>query len=508
MQKVSFPLPDHIDQYQALNRWHQQVVEVNEAVPVTTSTRTLSDGRVLTIVRKPKAISANAKATGTRIVKQYVREYLRTVRMLGLPTATAEGMPGLYTNCVEIAAMRGCSDRTARTHIRQLQKVGLVTNYKFHGSKHDFELWINPDILWAPQLQEALVKSAALADAAADDRVDKPVEMPLNTPTGDPLKPRVISEIVKNFPHKVTVNHSNYEMENNKKDCVEKHGDQITATPNSSSDPAQEAPSEGILKHGDPETRAGGARAANVENPTASPKTPNNGQGMGSKLRERLQGTSTTSEKGGDRSKNERTQAQKLAILEGYVRSFWGYAAKTIYGARKFESWEEPYILQAIRRGVYRDFQVDITEKEWDKYQGELYRQIDMAAKYFQSNPNKWAPDPFARRVPGTGYFDAENLRGFGQTRKWLRDNQKVYRRDYVLTRINAAVQNLHKHRAGTAPKAIQERTYLNAYRYLEGQMAKYGQNAVDRFNEIAATITEKPNQHPRSDEFRTSSRS
>ncbi len=165
-----------------------------------------------------------------------------------------------------------------------------------------------------------------------------------------------------------------------------------------------------------------------------------------------------------------------------------------LYPGQQFAEYEEPLILSAIRTGVYKDFEPVLTEKEWDQYQTELYKQIDLAAGYYNRHKDKWVPAPYAQFRAGTGYFDRENGRGFSQTRRWLKENQRLYKNNYIAQRISLAIRNLQLHRVDKAPQTLQRKTYIEAYRLLETQIGKYGEVAQDRFRLLASTIgTAKP---------------
>jgi hypothetical protein len=225
---------------------------------------------------------------------------------------------------------------------------------------------------------------------------------------------------------------------------------------------------------------AGGAGAGPVDNP----KPAGNPFSAGNRAKARLT-------RGGldALAAANRTPQQHQAILEGYLSSFWRYAKQQLYAGREFADYEESLILSTIQRGVYKNFEPVLTEKEWDQYQTELYAQIDLAASYYARHQGKWVPAPYAQYREGAGYFDRENERGFIQTRAWLKENQRLYKTNYVTQQINLAVRHLQLHRADKAPKALQQKTYIEAFRHLETKIGKYGQVAQDRFRNLVATI-------------------
>lgn len=180
--------PTTIDQTAALRRLHQTVQSLNEAMPVKTFTRTQASGTTKTIIYRPKAINGNVKATAEHLLKAYIRQYYSTINTLG-NAAFSDALPSLATNGVQIAAMRSFSDRTARNHIATLRATNIVSDYKFHGSEADFEVWINPEIIFNfPQLEVEKTKISTISAAL--------------------LPPQD-----NNFPHKANVTHSNKVIE-------------------------------------------------------------------------------------------------------------------------------------------------------------------------------------------------------------------------------------------------------------------------------------------------------
>lgn len=453
---------DNLKQHYALLRWHDLVNKLNEQQPFKSYARKLKDGREYTITRQEKAINANEKATGEWIIKRYIREYLRLIKKLG-ESALENGLPGYLTNSVEIGAIRGCSDRTARSHVRKLQKYGLITGYKFHGSRHDFELWISPEILWDPRI---------LAVGKVENQAPEATSL---------------SQVLKNFPHTVTVTHSNKETETDKCLHVE-HSDDRKAV-----DVSKDF-------HGNPERQPQTAQ----NQPPEAPGTPQGyneqrgGGPAGTTAGERLRANLKAPRKPRPIVRLERTDEQMRAIMEGYLTSFWLYAKQILYPGRTFQPYEDQTALNAIRTGVYRDYSYQLTEKQWDQFQAQLYRRIDLAAGYYSRHPDKWIPDPYAHFREGSGYFDWENTRGFRATGAWLKDNQRKYQRNYIMGRISWAIIQLRKHPEGRAQQRLQHKTYIDAYRTLEEMMTKYGEPAVDRFRELASTLGKQKPQNRR----------
>lgn len=428
--------PQKIDQTAALRRLHQQVKSLNDAMPVKTFVRTQKSGTAKTIIYRPKRVNGNVKATGEHLIKAYVKEFYKTIATIG-DAAFTDGLPSLATNGTQIAAWRSFSDRTSRNHIATLRDAGIISDYKFHGSTADFELWINPEILFDyPQLEVEKSQISAITSI-------------------------VLDEIDKNFPHKVTVTYSNKEKEidnvSNQHSDIQKTESEIVMQGNNHGDTEQPEPVEG-------KTDTVGALSCHSDNqPGGAARRP--------------------------KKRYERTEAQKQAIFEGFLQSFWLYAKQMLYTSRTFQPYQEELALQTIRRSVYRWFEPELTEKEWDDYQKTLYQRIEMVARYYAKHPDKYIPEPFAYGKEGAGYFDWENERGFRATEKWLRDNQQLYRTHYIRQVVSRAIRALQKHRCGTAPVKLQKLTYLEAYRTIERSLERYGDATLERFRNLAITV-------------------
>ncbi|MFC5413124.1 hypothetical protein ACFPMF_27635 [Larkinella bovis] len=460
----------------SLLRWHILSNQLNEAVPWRTYTATRR-GEKVEVPHRPKAITGNVKATGARLIKDQISTINQLARALGEAAFYNEegdiSIPPLLTNSVKLGARRGLSDRQARAHVRKLQKVGLVKRYQWRGTRADFKIWIDEKVLFAHH---------SPAQALLRATVDNPVES-----SKKPLSKLQIGQIIKasteDFSaYKVTVTHSNNETETDKCRNVE-HGDDQKAVA---------LVEHGDEFHGNPERQP--EKPAQTE-PAKAPETPQGyherggGGPAATTAGERLKANLMVPKRPRPIVRRERTDEQKKAMMEGYVTSFWLYARQILYPSRTFQEYENRTVINAIRAGVYRDFSYQLTEKQWDQFQAQLYRRVDLAAGFYSRHPDKWVPDPYARFREGTGYFDWENLRGFRATDAWLQDNQRKYRRNYTMGRISWAIIQLRRHPEGKAQKRLQEKTYIDAYRTLEQMMINYGEAAVDRFRELASTI-------------------
>lgn len=481
-----------ICQFSALKRVQVRANTLNDAMPAKTFKKVVN-GEERTYQRKPKAVTAGVKDTMAQLIKNYKREHHRLLDKVG-PPAFEQGMPPLRVCRHSLSDQRTVSEKTVYNHVSKLKALGFITNYKFRGSRHAFEVWIDPALLFQP---ERVVEATApsVAPDVAQSSPQPPVDA-LNEGKNQPRKFASLLPQTANFTaYKVTVTSENKETDT-KNDRIEhsdapgkEHGNKNHSNPEQQQpNLAQRRPTTAVSSEGHSDLGAGGAgrgpECRYVDNAGGQPTNPNS---AGQRAKRRLTKGAMDAQRAAGR-----TPEQHRAILEGYLASFWRYAKQTLYPGRAFAEWEEPVVLATIRRGVYKNFEPVLTEREWDQYQSELYKQVDLAANYYQRHPTKWIPAPYAQHREGAGYFDRENSRGFIITRTWLRENQRLYRETYVSQRISLAVRHLQLHRAGKAPKTIQNKPYIEAYRLIEARIAKYGEVAQDRFNALVSTIGEQ----------------
>jgi hypothetical protein len=475
---IQFDYTKTICQTSSLRRLHERAKALNDAVPPTSFT-VMVDGQEVERVRKSKAITGNVEATAERLVKNYVKEWHKLLKNVGAP-AMEDGLPPLRLTRPQLGAQRTIGERTVYNHLKKLQQLGFITQYRFRGSKYAFEVWIDPTLLF----QSERITSDLFSGASYPQiPVDNSFSVPSSTVTPPPQNPSFLAPTA-NFAAYKAINNSSLEETEKKEggECGQgyaqsKHGNKNHGNPEQ---PAPKTPSEwqtSVVAGSEKQEAGGGAPALSSQ--TAKP-------GLGQRLKARL--TKTDLDKINQAS---RTQEQRQAILHGYVRSFWDYAQKVLYPAKRFTEGENRTILNAIWAGVYHYGNSTMDEKGWDNYQRDLYERIDLAGKYYQRNQDKWIPAPYAEYRSGSGYFDATNARGFSQTERWLGENRKKQIKSRVNQVVGLAIKHLHQYRTGRAPQALQKLTYIDAYRQLEAKMQKYSPLAHQRFLTLASTIPE-----------------
>ncbi|PMD97434.1 hypothetical protein BWI97_07325 [Siphonobacter sp. BAB-5405] len=436
------------DPQAARSRWKTLADQLNEQQPTEEIIQTFKDGRTRKRVLHSKQVSTSVRKTGRDLISLYIGHLHQTHRKLG-DKGFEGGEPGFLTNRVELANLWGCSERTAYTHLVKLQEAGLVSKRKFRGTRADFEVYLSTEILFGRKDGES--------------RVKKPVfQMPASS---------LPTLILQNLP----LNNASINQGNNKTETIKGCGFGDNTATNQGN------------------TQQGNKNQGNTERQQPPLKAETGTQYQGVTVTMGAGGAAAGSVDNSRPAKGQRTPAQRQAIFEGYLTSFWVYAKQLLYSGRSFTKIEENQALQEIAQGVYRNFKVDFTEKEWDEYQTELFKRLELAAGYYQRHADRYPPDPYSKFKPGSGYFCQENQRGFRNTDNWLAANRTAYRTAYVTQRLSLAIRHLQQHLHGRAPKRLQAKTYLEAFRYLEEQMKRYGQNIHEKFLTAASAVSQAP---------------
>jgi len=188
--------------------------------------------------------------------------------------------------------------------------------------------------------------------------------------------------------------------------------------------------------------------------------------------------------------------AEQQAERLGWVTQAWHYAWKRLYPTRNFDEAEQSKALEAMWYGTYHGFGKRLTPAEWQRYHDQVLERIDLAAKYFARHDNKFVPSPFAEFVKGTGYFDAENERGFSGTEAWHARQEANNRQRNIFRALLKARQQLKAHRLGLAPKRTQAMTQVQLFRYHESKLRAFGPEALQRYYDQVANPT-KPLSNP-----------
>lgn len=454
-----------IENAEAYLRFQNEFRRHNDACEWYTFDRTLANGKVVEIQRQRGTFTEAVKTTFYIVLGQYVASYNRTAATMPAGMYTLGDPPSLLTNCVRLAKPCDCSDRTVRNHLRKLKELGVVAT-KFHGSNADFELWINPEILFGED---------ALAAAENSENTPQIAFKGINP---------------KDFPHTDTQIQI-FEKEKGSKDMLVLHGenDQGQRGRTDQGDEAQNPHPGEAGREAQREMKPGGRRAAIAAH--------------NAQLRqEKAQALLSTLQ-----APVPRLDARYIEML----LEFWLYAWKVLYQKRDFSKEAQSEAIGAIAAGVYRDFQDERTPRQWADFQVYQLTKLDKAAKYFDSHLDAYPPDPYSVYVKGKGYFDPENLRGFVGIDAWMKkDSLKSEKNklDYQQTKANKIRRNeallrtarldFEKLRSGVAPrKEMIGKTQIGLFQYYKTVFDGQGKAWLQRFCDQYAEQVKRDFQPP-----------
>ena len=415
------PLPYTLNSAYGRVAYHLKYLRAQ--LPPVTRTRVVK-GRTEQYLVQPKPISDGAQTT-LRVLVKWAIDAIEQVRRVPLlqeapATAAAPTPPPVATNNETLAAFRQISARAIRDHLRELQRIGFITQKVFRGTKANFEVYINVDFLWKPISQAVdspkpqKTENAAAAAFSLAQRTKVPLIVSLEKQ--DKLEIEIAN------------------------------GEKLV------SDDSQTTPGELTGNTG----------------PQAGRKPAPNGPGKPRQATKAASGGAAAAE----------LQAERL----GLVVQAWLYAWKRLYPGRSFDETEQQKAQEAIWYGVYQGFAKQLSLSDWQRYHDQVLQRIDLAAAYFQRYPDKFAPSPYAEFVTGSGYFDAQNARGFAGTEAWLVRQEANQRQRNIGRALLLARRQLKAHRLGLAPKRAQAMTTLQLFRHHEAKLRAFGGDALTRY--------------------------
>lgn len=453
----------YISKPQARKRFDELCELKNGEMPFHTIQRKIErDGQevIQTYVRQEKAICDGAQNTGKAILQSYAWQFKRLVNTLPAKMLNDEGMPSFKTNNEKMAKFRGnVSSRTIRNHLKQLKEVGLITAYKFHGSRSDFELWLCPEVLFGTSEMPEVFGEQENTTCDAP-KYEKTVSKP----------PRFESDNDTKFPHRHIVSiETLIETKNTTTSKVENHS-KLRLQGNGNKPFAAVSLPERQESTKTMETREGGGPQIIVDN---NPKV-------------------WIKELDMWKSPGVPQVYTKLSRdLQHYIVHFWNYAAASLWPGKIFLPQEKFMTLDSITASVYQPyFSKWPSNSDLDSFHRLQLKAIDKAKKYYDKNPHRYPGDPFAKFKEGSGYFDQENSLGFKIAQKWSYEDNAANRERYGQKVLNDAIRHLKNQKSGKIPKKLQHLSILELYRHYETTIKmKFGNELLSEFYKQSSTL-------------------
>ena len=350
----------------------------NRNCPEVTRMSNRANGPIA-VTRRVGLIPEAVTTTFHTILTEYIQDYNRMRQLMPLHLQDPATPPSLHTNAGRIAKYARCTDRTVRNHLRRLKELGFVET-KFHGSKSNFELWIKPKYLFG----EAEPKTAKIGLQSAPETPERKI-----------------------FPHSSTYGEI-FEKEKGSADMLIQHGESIHGE-KGRTEAADPSLHDGDSARREDKLAAGGAAGDQQKEPLTA--------------KERQAATVSWADARAKERDARRPKAPR-GIDPKYLQilfDFWFYAWKVLYPSREFSKEEQEKALSAISAGVFENFQGDWTDQQWFDYKQIQMAKVAKAGLYYDNHPDAYKPDPYAVHIPGKGYFDAANLKGFIGIDAWIK---------------------------------------------------------------------------------------
>ncbi|WP_299755345.1 hypothetical protein [uncultured Pontibacter sp.] len=415
----------NINQGNALAAWWKLAAKYNNSLPTHPVVRTYADGTQKTVYIRKGIITKSVIETGEKLILRYIESY-NQARKQGLIEDEA---PSLSTNSIELGRLFQTSDRTVRAHLNVLKRpgVGFISQYNFRGTRANYELWISPEILWPGQSEPA-----KNAQKSSNSQLQN-----------------------KNLPHI---------KQPETPETIEKESTHV--------DKCGVAAQQRALPGGEGAGNTCGAFTSDTgpQEPAkiavTAPEKP-----VAAKKPETVAAGAATVEK----------QA-RMAIYRTFVENFWAIAWKLVYPTGEFTEYNQRMAKNAIFFGVYRGFSNDWSIEKWESYHLQVVEQLKLVANYYENNPDKHPPLPYAQYKPGTGYFDAENERGFRNTFAWWQRQQVWKKQAKVNDALRRAEKEIRLHKQGVLRDELQRLSPLQMFRRQETKLKRFGKAALDKF--------------------------
>jgi hypothetical protein len=416
----------NINQGMALSAWWKLADKYNKSLPLHPVVRNMPNGSQKTVYIRKGIITKSVIETGEKLILRYIESF-NQARKQNLINGEA---PSLSTNSIELGRLFQTSDRTIRNHIATLRKpgIGFISAYNFRGTRANYELWINPEILWAEE-----------------------------------------SEISEKAPEAAISAHQNKNLPHIKQpDTPETKEKEITPV-----DKCGVAAQQCALPAGEGVTGNTGDTFTSDTGLLQTAKTPEKA------AVEPLNAKKQATEAGGAARTEKDAQ---MAVFKAYAENFWAIAWKLLYPTAHFNEYSQRMAKNAIFYGVYRGFKAQLSMQDWETYHLQAIERLKLAANYYENHPDKHPPMPFAEFKPGTGYFDHENTRGFEGTHDWYTKQQVWKRQQKANDALRRAEKEIRLHKQGKLREELQRKSLLEMFRLQETRLKRFGKATLDKF--------------------------
>lgn len=434
----------------ARQRLDEMCDKLNAGMPVITVTRKKADGTEEVYERRTKKVSDGAQSTAKALIQMYSSFLNRHLKVMP-EEMYAEELPLLKTNSESLAKYRkNITARTIRNHIRELKEIKFITEYEFHGSKGNYAMRLNEEVVFGRQIS----------------RTKAPVFM-----APDFSSP---SENGTNFPDKPAIEtHGN--MNTNSTKDVENIQISLKHI-NGNTDPVSQNQQD--RTNGNMGGAAAALRQAQGDRPQARTDSATDrtesGEGVDNWYEVwKKNGQEALPKEGEPGCDYWRWKGEYRAA----IRDFWKYARVCL--------WPNVGIREKDIYPIY-----DLIANDWfepllklnpgtevlDLFVWDLKRAVDVAKNYYDKYTERYPALPYSTSEKWLGYFDKRNPRGFRVAVAFRNDNKATQLKQEGDEMARKALRHLRNHLIGRAPRDIQKMTYEGACIFYMNKMKRYSQ--------------------------------
>lgn len=363
------------------------------------------------------SLSAQIRQAMILTTREIIKVYsLSLLKANSIAPLDFQNLPPLRTNNVQLARRANASTRTIQRHISRLREANIIIAKNWRGSKADYELFINPDILLVTG-KKAVNSTKTAPKELLNLNTENQSFKKLQTPT---------------CPHTDT---SNNGYINNIIIAVDKLKTDASSLP--------------LTKHNS-SRNATGNTLTGYTGKTAPKK--NNDAG------ETARNKRATKQTGAEISE---TDVARSASLSLYINALWMLARNTLYKDHYLTQSQEKRAKELLR--LWYD---PVPEKMMSKVHQIYVERIAMVEKYIaKDSERRYVQLPHQ-------YFDPKNPSGFTGTRKWYKKQKlrelEVQQKLILHAQIRRFLNNEKKDTSKQKPR-------LELYKACETRIGKLG---------------------------------
>ncbi len=385
--------------------------------------------------------------------KELIRLYgVSLLKSNKIKPVTAQNIPSLRTNNIQLGKLTQMSGRTIQRHIKRLKEAGIITDKIGHGSNSSYELWINPKILWIKGLKN--LKNAKKKQDA-NKILDSENQYFKN------------SHLTK-CPHTDTRNFTR--NKNNILIAVDKlrriWQEQAAADPVFNGNAARDSRERSLL----PQTafkftrNATGDKAGDTQlkdHKKNDTQLKENWRAQNGTENRMVDGRQTQLESSLPLDATGNNDPTRHSFLVSHAEELWKLALEKLYGDTQLTKNQHKIAIQLLLKWY------SPVGNEKLKYVHQVYKErIAIVEKYIRKDPSsRFVTLPYL-------YFDPSNPKGFAGTKSWY-EKEKAHKKKLSYQKILR--DQIKKFKKNVIKDTAEGRPLLTVYRECEQRIGKLG---------------------------------